>query len=145
VRRLGLYVMFDFPPSLRPPPLFSFFFLLEGVREFIERREEEFLLMEGQFGVRVLLVEPGAFRSQFSAKLKVGSLPTPKEYAGTITEAMVQGVRDMAGTDGTYPRTMKGDVEKGVQAIFDVVSLNPFMNYTFSKLLGLFRRVEVAI
>jgi hypothetical protein len=110
-----------------PPPSFTFlffsFFFWWG-REFIGRREEECLLMEGQFGVRVLLVEPGAFRSQFSAKLKVGSLTTPKEYEGTVTEAMVQGVRDMAGTDGRYPSTMKGDVEKGVQAIFDVVSLS---------------------
>jgi hypothetical protein len=102
--------------------------------------------MVGQFGVRVLLVEPGAFRSQFSAKLRVGSLPTPKEYAGTVTEAMVQGVRDMAGADGRYPATMKGDVQKGVQAIFDVVSRNLLIHELwFSNFFGLFRRVELAI
>jgi short-subunit dehydrogenase len=46
------------------------------------------------FGVRVLLVEPGAFRTQFPDKLTIGGSgkELPKEYAGTVMDLMVKDI-----------------------------------------------------
>jgi NAD(P)-dependent dehydrogenase (short-subunit alcohol dehydrogenase family) len=66
-------------------------------------------------GVRILLVEPGAFRTNFSGNIATGT-ELPKEYQGTVTELALQGVKDMGNT-----WKAPGDVEKGVKAIFDVV------------------------
>lgn len=49
------------------------------------------------FDVRVLLVEPGAFRSLFSDKLTVGGGEWPKEYEGTITDSMMKAVQNLQG------------------------------------------------
>jgi short-subunit dehydrogenase len=50
------------------------------------------------FNVRVLLVEPGAFRSKFSEKITIGSGEWPKDYEGTITEHMLGTVRGYQGS-----------------------------------------------
>ncbi|KAH8590657.1 putative short chain oxidoreductase/dehydrogenase [Bisporella sp. PMI_857] len=71
-------------------------------------------------GIRVLLVEPGAFRTPFAANLILGEKETPTEYAGTVTEQILQLVKDMASGENKEVKMM-GDVEKGVQAIWDVV------------------------
>jgi len=68
-------------------------------------------------GIRVLLVEPGAFHTSFSGNLVLGSNEVPKAYEGTITEQTLQVVKDFAAGKARLP----GDVEKGVQAIWDVV------------------------
>ena len=68
-------------------------------------------------GIRVLLVEPGAFHTSFAGNLVLGSKNVPVEYEGTITEQTLQGVKDFARGKVKLP----GDVEKGVQAIWDVV------------------------
>ena len=68
-------------------------------------------------GIRVLLVEPGAFYTPFSGNLVLGSKEVPAQYEGTITEQVLQGVKDFARGNIKLP----GDVEKGVQAIWDVV------------------------
>ena len=49
------------------------------------------------FNVRVLLVEPGAFRSKFAEKVTVGSGEWPEEYEGTITKQMVAMVGKLQG------------------------------------------------
>jgi hypothetical protein len=69
-----------------------------------------------QLGVQVLIVVPGAFRSPFAGNLTVPKTGMPGEYKGTVTDQTLQAVKDMA-TLAPPP----GDVEKGVQAIFDVV------------------------
>ena len=68
------------------------------------------------FGVRVLLVEPGAFRSSFSNKVSIsgGGSKLPKDYEGTTLGTMMKYIETLQG--GKSP----GDVEKGCQAIFDV-------------------------
>ena len=67
-------------------------------------------------GVRVLIVEPGAFRSQFAENMSVPKIEMADEYKGTITDQTLQAVKDMTGL-----APPPGDVEKGVKAIFDVV------------------------
>lgn len=75
-------------------------------------------------GVRVLLVEPGAFRSEFAGNVttgrgeKEGEKELPVEYQGTVVQVTLDAVHKMAaGGDWKAP----GSVEKGAQAIFDVV------------------------
>jgi hypothetical protein len=66
-------------------------------------------------GVRVLIVEPGAFRSQFAANIRV-TTEIPDDYKGSITDLTVQAVKNM-----TAHAPPPGNIEKGAQAIFDVV------------------------
>lgn len=68
-------------------------------------------------GVRVLIVEPGAFRSQFAANLSLPKTEMPDDYKGSITDLTVQAVKDM-----TAQAPPPGSVEKAAQAIFDVVT-----------------------
>ncbi|KAH6679106.1 putative short chain oxidoreductase/dehydrogenase [Halenospora varia] len=67
-------------------------------------------------GVRVLLVEPGAFGSGFADACVLPEKGLPEEYRGTITGEMVEVVMNMRGGN------MPGDVGKAVRAIFDVVT-----------------------
>jgi len=67
------------------------------------------------FNIRVLLVEPGAFGTSFAGACVVPEKELPEGYKGTITDLMLEGVRNLA--EGKSP----GNVEKGVRAIFDVV------------------------
>lgn len=69
------------------------------------------------FGVRVLIVEPGAFRSKFAQNLVLPETEMPREYEGTSTALTLEAVKNMVGL---VPPP--GDVEKGAQAIFDVVT-----------------------
>jgi NAD(P)-dependent dehydrogenase (short-subunit alcohol dehydrogenase family) len=68
------------------------------------------------FGVRVLIVEPGAFGSKFAQNVVLPKTKLPDDYKGSITEMTVKAVQNMTGI-----APPPGDVEKGVQAIFDVV------------------------
>lgn len=68
------------------------------------------------FGVRVLTVEPGAFRSKFAENVVLPKKELPEEYKDSVTELTIQAVQNMASLAPS-----PGDVEKGVQAIFDVV------------------------
>jgi short-subunit dehydrogenase len=51
------------------------------------------------FNVRVLLVEPGWFRSKFSDKISTPSVELPKDYEGTIVQKMM----DWAAEPGVAP------------------------------------------
>lgn len=67
-------------------------------------------------GIRVLLVELGAFRTSFAASCVVPSKEMPEEYHGTITQQMMDAV-----TKGLASGNAPGDVEKASKAIVDVV------------------------
>ena len=77
----------------------------------------------GTFGVRVLIVEPGSFRTPFSRHIA-----TPARYAdrangcsdayrGTAVEQMVALTRDMMD----LPDYVKGDPDKAARAILRAV------------------------
>ncbi|RDL37147.1 NAD(P)-binding Rossmann-fold containing protein [Venustampulla echinocandica] len=68
-------------------------------------------------GVRVLLVEPGAFRSGFAGAVNIPKAALPKDYEGTITQQVMDAVVKM----GVDEKSIPGDVHKGCRAIFDVV------------------------
>lgn len=68
-------------------------------------------------GVRVLLVELGAFRTGFAGSVRTPKVPLPKEYDGTAVQQVMNAVTNMAAHEWVIP----GDVHKGCRAIFDVV------------------------
>ncbi|KAF4632978.1 hypothetical protein G7Y89_g5147 [Cudoniella acicularis] len=84
-------------------------FALEG---FSESLYNEMLPL----GVRVLLVEPGAFGTNFADSVNLPAKELPEEYKGTITEETMNAV-----VQGMKGGNMPGDVQKACQVIFDVV------------------------
>ncbi|KAJ5150845.1 uncharacterized protein N7482_010097 [Penicillium canariense] len=74
------------------------------------------------FGIKVLIVEPGAFRTPFASRII-----TPAQYRsnggfsqayqGTSVEKMVRGMSDTTG----MPGWLKGDPQKAAKAILDAV------------------------
>ncbi|KAH7342887.1 putative short chain oxidoreductase/dehydrogenase [Rhexocercosporidium sp. MPI-PUGE-AT-0058] len=85
-------------------------FALEGLSESLQRET-------AAFGIRTLLVEPGAFRTQF---LTSGSKKSPAKtmtaaYAGTPVDITLKKFDDMDGKQ-------RGDAKKAVSVIFDVVT-----------------------
>jgi NAD(P)-dependent dehydrogenase (short-subunit alcohol dehydrogenase family) len=67
-------------------------------------------------GIRVLLVELGAFRTSFAEKCVVPAAGMPVEYQGTITQQTMDAV--IKGVPG---HKLPGDVNKAARAIVDVV------------------------
>ncbi|KAI1137748.1 NAD(P)-binding protein [Hypoxylon sp. FL0543] len=67
------------------------------------------------FGVSVLIVEPGAFRTNFLAAFTPPSAPLPPDYDGTVVETTR---RKFEGADGKQI----GDPHKGVDRIFEAVT-----------------------
>ncbi|KAF8858430.1 putative short chain oxidoreductase/dehydrogenase [Acephala macrosclerotiorum] len=68
------------------------------------------------FGVRVFLVEPGAFNSEFADKVKKHEMVMPDDYKGSVVEEVIRVVDEMKGEN------TRNDVRKGVKAIWDVVT-----------------------
>lgn len=83
-------------------------FAVEAVTEVL--REEV-----APFGIRVMAVEPGAFRTRAYA----GFADEPTREAIDAYRPMVEGVRDaMIGRDGAQP----GDPRRGVRAVIDAMA-----------------------
>ncbi|KAH7410736.1 putative short chain oxidoreductase/dehydrogenase [Cadophora sp. MPI-SDFR-AT-0126] len=77
------------------------------------------------FNIRVLLVEPGAFRTNFADNLVLPEMELPGDYRGSEVEGVLGGVLSMRGEgEGKGMKGFEGkmgDVAKGAKAIFDVV------------------------
>lgn len=81
-------------------------FALEGLSESLSREEAE-------FGIAVLIVEPGAFRTNF-----LKSFIVAEKGAGEDAGALGPAMDRWSQVEGKQP----GDPEKGVEAIFQVVT-----------------------
>ncbi|KAL2069533.1 hypothetical protein VTL71DRAFT_14212 [Oculimacula yallundae] len=73
-------------------------------------------------GIKVLLVEPGAFRTKFVDNVVLPEKAMPADYEGSEMHQVLNGVMAMSsnGGMGTFEGKL-GDVGKGVKAIFDAV------------------------
>jgi NAD(P)-dependent dehydrogenase (short-subunit alcohol dehydrogenase family) len=68
-------------------------------------------------GIKVLIVSPGVFATKFVGSIIRAKAELPEEYKGTITEQMLKRVTVQIGT-----KRVRGDVEKGASAVFDVIT-----------------------
>lgn len=90
-------------------------FAIEAIHESLSHEVES-------FGIRVLIVEPGAFRTPFSSRLI-----TPAHYQdnggfsegyqGTAVDQMVRGMSDST----EFMKLIKGDPQKAARAIVNAV------------------------
>lgn len=86
-------------------------FAIEAIHESLAQEVQS-------FGIKVLIVEPGAFRTPFSSRII-----TPARYASdrglsdvykeTVVEQMLSGTRDMM----SIPDFVKGDPDKAARAV----------------------------
>ncbi|KAL9616945.1 MAG: hypothetical protein Q9160_008215 [Pyrenula sp. 1 TL-2023] len=89
----------------------------------IEAIHESLAAEVSSFGLKVLIVEPGAFRTPFSSRIltpeKYSSADGYSEaYKGTIVAQMVGGTKNMMST----PDFIRGDPDKAARAILDAVN-----------------------
>jgi short-subunit dehydrogenase len=111
-RRSGTIVNISSTAGIEAKPSRSMY---SGSKFALEAMSEALYHEMKPFGVRVLIVEPGAFGTNMPGALVAPKMELPGDYEGTVTETAVNAVKNMQG--GKVP----GDVQKGVQAIFDVV------------------------
>lgn len=81
---------------------------LEGVSESLAKEVAE-------FGISVLIVNPGAFRTNFLGQMQVAEKPLPEDYKNGVVGAIIN---KFAAADGTQ----EGDPDKGVERIFEIVT-----------------------
>lgn len=71
-------------------------------------------------GIKVLIVEPGAFRTPFATRLVTSAQYASgfsEAYKGTAVERMVTGTRGLA----SMPDSVRGDPDKAARAIIKAV------------------------
>lgn len=68
-----------------------------------------------EFGIRVLIVEPGAFRTNFLGDTAVNYVPLSDAYNGGAAEKILQYLMNSNGKQA-------GDPDKAAERIFEVVT-----------------------
>lgn len=91
-------------------------FAMEAVHESLAQEVQS-------FGIKVLIVEPGAFRTPFASRIVVPAQHSStggysETYKGTVVEQLVRGTRGMAA----MPDSVRGDPDKAARAILDAVN-----------------------
>ncbi|PYH79076.1 NAD(P)-binding protein [Aspergillus uvarum CBS 121591] len=87
----------------------------------IEAVHESLAQEVGSFGIRVLIVEPGAFRTPFASRIITParfSEGFSQDYEGTVVEQMINGSQIMK----SLPISVKGDPDKAAGAIIQAVT-----------------------
>lgn len=112
-RKSGTIVQFSSTAGFEAKPTRSMYsaskFALEAASEALSAEVKS-------FNIRVLIVSPGWFQSNFAAAVVLPAKVLEEEYEETVVGEMVGNAREMGEMKGP------GDVEKGVKAIFDVVT-----------------------
>jgi NAD(P)-dependent dehydrogenase (short-subunit alcohol dehydrogenase family) len=98
-------------------------FALEGLTESLSKEVKE-------FGINVLLVEPGAFRTNFLEASVKSNITDEKAYQGTLLEATLNKFANAAGKQ-------PGDPNKAVNIIFEVASGEGAAGHLKGKILRL--------
>ncbi|KAI1441726.1 NAD(P)-binding protein [Annulohypoxylon stygium] len=111
-RRSGTIVNLSSIASKDPAPTSG---LYAASKSALESLSESLAAELAPFNVSVLIVEPGAFRTNFLAAFQPPENPLPQGYEGTVAET-VAGYFKM--NDGKQV----GDPEKGVERIFEAVT-----------------------
>lgn len=98
-------------------------FSLEGLSEVLAKEMKE-------FGISVLIVEPGAFRTNFLNASTINNIPIDIGYEGTVVEDVV---KKFESADGKQP----GDPQKAVNIIFEVATGEGAAGHLKGKVLRL--------
>lgn len=83
-------------------------FCLEGLSEGLAREVKE-------FGISVLIVEPGAFRTNFLSAMVMNEKGVPEDYQNTAVHEVLKKFQAANGKQS-------GDPEKAAEVIFEVVT-----------------------
>lgn len=109
--RSGTIVNISSTSGLRALPTVSMY---AASKHALEAVTEALSIEVESFGIRVLLVEPGAFRTNFLGQGAVTFNPVNEAYRGTVVE---QITRTMEAQDGKQA----GDPDKAAEKIYEVV------------------------
>lgn len=121
LRRSGTLITLSSTAGIESRPSRS---LYSASKFALEAVSEALFLELAPFNIRVLLVEPGAFRTSFADNLVLPEKAMPDDYRGSETDLMLGGVKAIQEQEGgmkNFKGMKLGDVGKGAKAIFDVV------------------------
>jgi short chain dehydrogenase len=112
-RRSGIIVNISSGAGVDPSPAMGMY----GASKWaLEGASQAFTKELAPFGIRVLVVQPGAFTTNMMNAVTMTEKDASVNYPGTIVEKMV----DVFRTKGEFKAP--NDVEKGCQGIFEVVT-----------------------
>ncbi|KAI1292974.1 putative short-chain dehydrogenase [Xylaria venustula] len=111
-RRSGLIVNISSIAAKDPLPANALYAAskaaLEGVSESLAKEV-------ANFGIAILIVNPGAFRTNFLGQMQVSETPLPEDYKKDVVGSMLDR---FASSDGKQ----SGDPDKAVERIFEIVT-----------------------
>ncbi|KAI0965868.1 putative short-chain dehydrogenase [Xylaria arbuscula] len=111
-RRSGLIVNISSIAAKDPLPANALYAAskaaLEGVSESLAKEV-------ANFGIAILIVNPGAFRTNFLGQMQVSETPLPEDYKKDVVGSVIDR---FASADGKQ----SGDPDKAVERIFEIVT-----------------------
>ncbi|KAI0530369.1 putative short-chain dehydrogenase [Xylaria digitata] len=111
-RRSGLIVNISSIAAKDPLPTSA---LYAASKAALEAASESLAKEVASFGISVLIVNPGAFRTNFLGQLLLSENPMPDDYKNDLVGTTIQKFAD---ADGKQP----GDPDKGIERIFEIVT-----------------------
>lgn len=111
-RRSGVIVNVSSTAGLRVLPTYSHY---SASKHAVEAISEGIAQEVAAFGIRVQLVEPGAFRTNFLGKDNIQYAPVSEDYKGSVCDKWLEKLRDMDGKQA-------GDPEVAAQRIYEAVT-----------------------
>ena len=81
----------------------------------LEQMTEALSKEVAEFGIHVLIIEPGIFRTNFFGAIQTPAAGMPESYQGTAAQKAVSHMQEMSGKQ-------PGDPVKAVEKIYEIVS-----------------------
>lgn len=113
-RRSGTIMNISSAQGLCPSPVCGIYAASKGA---LENLSESLSVEVEPFGIRVLIVEPGAFRTSFSSSKNAGYIMPSGEYAED-NHPVAKRFAQLKAYDGAA----EGDPEKGARVMFEAVT-----------------------
>ncbi|KAI0870053.1 putative short-chain dehydrogenase [Hypoxylon argillaceum] len=111
-RRSGLIVNISSIAAKDPLPANA---LYAASKAALEAISESLIREVAGFGITVLIVNPGAFRTNFLGDIQLSENPLPDDYKNSVVGAALQKFSDANGQQA-------GDPDKGIDRIFEIVT-----------------------
>ncbi|KAI0458280.1 putative short-chain dehydrogenase [Xylaria acuta] len=111
-RRSGLIVNISSIAAKDPLPTSA---LYAASKAALEAASESLAKEVASFGINVLIVNPGAFRTNFLGQLQLSENPMPSDYKDSVVGLTIQRFAEADGKQA-------GDPDKGIERIFEIVT-----------------------